>query len=252
MLSKNIEYRGNLWGFWGTLLFGTVILIAFFVGQVVPLLGYMFIEGIPITGDSFNLLASSAMTDSFLLFLSAMGGMLFAVPVAFASAKLKKGSILKDYFSLNGFKWKTLGFWILVFIVLQIATGFLVDALGAKEIPNFMMNLEYPTLMAKVLLLMAVVVAAPVVEEVVFRGFLLKGFSHTFMGVHGAVILTSALWAVIHMQYEMAYLIAIFVIGLVFGYARIITNSLFIPMIMHLLMNFLAIVGLFYEKGVFE
>jgi membrane protease YdiL (CAAX protease family) len=211
----------------------------------------MFFQDMSITQESFNTLAASAMTDSFLLFLSAMGGMLLAVPVAFGVAKLKKGSVLKEYFSLNGFKLKTLGFWILVFIVLQIATGFLIEALGAKEIPNLMMNLEYPTLMAKIFLFVAVVVAAPIVEEVVFRGFLLKGFSHTFMGVHGAVFLTSALWAVIHMQYEMAYLIAIFIIGLVFGYARVITNSLYIPMIMHAFMNALAILGLFYEKGVF-
>ena len=177
--------------------------------------------------------------------------MLLAVPVALGVAKLKRGSQLKEYFALNGFKLKRLGFWILVFIVLQVGTGFLIEALGAKEIPDFMMNLEYPTLMEKFLLLIAVAIAAPVVEEVVFRGFLLKGFTNSFMGRHGAVLVTSALWAVIHMQYEVAYLIAIFVIGLVFGYARLLTNSLFIPMIMHSLMNLLSMMGLFYEKGVF-
>ncbi|CAA6798443.1 MAG: Unknown protein, partial [uncultured Sulfurovum sp.] len=41
------------------------------------------------------------------------------------------------------------------------------------------------------------------------------------------------------------------VIGLAFGYARVLSNSLYIPMIMHALMNFLAIMGLFYAKGVF-
>ena len=252
MHSSNVEYRGAIWGFWGTLLWGMIILLVFLIGQVVPLIGYMFVEGMEITVYSFNTLASSAMTDSLLLFLSAMGGMLFAVPMTFGIAKLKKGSLLKDYFSLNCFKWKTLGFWILVFMVLPIATGFLIEALGAKDTPNFMLNLEYPTFMAKILLFVAVVVAAPVVEEVVFRGFLLKGFSETFMGIHGAIFVTSVLWAVIHMQYEVAYLIVIFVIGLVFGYARVLTNSLYIPMIMHALMNTVAILGLFYEKGVFS
>jgi len=251
MLSNNIEYRGNIWGFWGTLFWGVVILLVFMVGQIIPPFIYIIFENSVTVIEAYSLLLESVSTDAFLIFLSAMGGMFLAVPVALGIAKLKQGSILKDYFSLNSFKWKTLGFWILVFIVLQIATSFLIEALGAKEIPNFMMNLEYPTLMAKILLVVAVVVAAPVVEEVVFRGFLLKGFSQTFMGVHGAVLLTSALWAVIHLQYEVAYLIAIFVIGVVFGYARILTNSLYIPMIMHALMNVLAILGLFYEKGVF-
>ena len=252
MLSNNIEHRTNIWGFWGTLLWGVVILIVFLIGQVLPLLGYMFVQNMEITFESFNTLAASATTNSFLLFLSSIGGVLLTVPIVLGIAKLKKGSILKEYFSLNGFKLKTLGFWILVFIVLQVATGFLIDSLGAKEIPDFMMNLKYPTCMEKILLLVAVVVAAPIVEEVVFRGFLLKGFTNSFIGMHGAVLITSALWAVIHMQYEIAYLIAIFLIGLVFGYARLLTNSLYIPMIMHALMNFLAIVGLFYEKGVFS
>ncbi|CAA6826895.1 MAG: Unknown protein [uncultured Sulfurovum sp.] len=251
MLDTNIDSRGSIWGLWGTFLWGMVLLVAFFIGQVLPLFFYMLFQNIEITETSFDLLASNVSKDAFLLFLSAMGGMLLAVPVTFAIAKFKKGSILKEYFSLNGFKWKTLGFWILIFIVLEIAVGLLIEALGAKEIPNFMLNLEYPTLMDKVLLLIAVVIAAPIVEELVFRGFLLKGFSNTFMGVHGAIFLTSVLWASIHGQYEIDYLIAIFVIGVVFGYARIQTNSLFIPMIMHGLMNTLAIVGLFYEKGVF-
>ena len=252
MLSSNIEYRGNIWGFWGTLGWGIVILLVLIIGQIIPPFLYIMLENSVTLIEGYSLLVESATTDALLIFLSAMGGIFFTMPIVFGIAKLKKGSILKDYFSLNGFNWKTLGFWILVFIVLQISTGFLIEALGAKEIPNFMMNLEYPTLLAKILLVVAVVVAAPIVEEVVFRGFLLKGFSNTFMGVHGAVFLTSALWAVIHMQYEVAYLIAIFVIGLVFGYARIITDSLYIPMIMHGLMNLLAILGLFYEKGVFN
>ena len=251
MLSKNIEYRGAVWGFWGTFLWGIVILITFLMGQILPLIAYMIFEGTSLSFESFNSLAATASTDVFLLFLSSVGGMLLVVPVAFGIAKLKRGSLIKDYFALNSFKWKTLGFWLLIFIVLQIATSFLIEALGAKDIPNFMLNLEYPTRMHKILLLIAVMVAAPVVEEVVFRGFLLKGFANSFMGMHGAVLVTSALWAVIHMQYEIVYLIAIFVIGLVFAYARLLSNSLFIPMIMHSLMNFLATMGLFYEKGVF-
>jgi len=242
---------GQVWGFRGTFLWGLVILLAFALGQVIPLLAYMFVEDMSISLESFNAFGKTVTRDAFLLFLSAMGGMFFVVPVVLGIAKLKKGSTLKAYFGLNGFTLKVLGLAILGFMVLQFTTGLLIEAMGAKEIPNFMMNLEYPTLRDKIFLLIAVVVAAPIVEEIVFRGFLLKGFSQSFMGTHGAVVVTSALWAVIHQQYEMAYLIAIFVIGLAFGYARVLSNSLYIPMIMHGLMNLLAIVGLFYAKGVF-
>ena len=106
MLSKNIEYRGNIWGFWGTLFFGMFILIAFLIGQLLPLIFYMIVKGM----ESFDTLVASFITDSFLLFLSVMGGMLLAMPVALGVAKLKKGSILKDYFSLNGLNGKHLDF----------------------------------------------------------------------------------------------------------------------------------------------
>ncbi len=251
MLSNNIEYRSSLWGFLGTLLWGIVIVVALGLGQLLILMGYMLVENSVFTEESFELFFSTLETDSFLLFLASAGGMLLAVPMAFGIAKLKRGSILKDYFSLNGFSWKSMGIWLVILIVVGIATGFLTEALGAEEIPNFMMELEYPTLGDKLLLIVAVSLVAPLVEEVVFRGFLLKGFSNSFMGIHGAVLLTSAVWAMIHMQYEIPYLLQIFIIGIVFGYARLQTNSLFVPMIMHSLMNFVSIMGLFYEKGVF-
>ncbi|CAA6817016.1 MAG: Unknown protein [uncultured Sulfurovum sp.] len=243
--------QGNIWGFWGTFFWGILIFAIFTIGQIIPLLGYMAFENMTITMDSFNKFSNTVNTDSFLLFLSAMGGTLVVLPLVIGLIKLKKGSVIKEYLNLYGFTAKTLGLSIVAFILLYMGVGLLIDAMGAKETPDFMLNLEYPTLWTKLALLVAVVIAAPIVEELIFRGFLLKGFSQTFMGVHGAILVTSGFWAVIHLQYETPYLIAIFVIGIVFGYARVITNSLYIPMIMHALMNLWSMLGLFYEKGVF-
>jgi len=39
-------------------------------------------------------------------------------------------------------------------------------------------------------------------EELFFRGFLFRGLSSSFMGPVGAVLVTSALWALIHTQYD--------------------------------------------------
>lgn len=249
---QNSVEIGELWGFWGTLLWGVLIFLVFNLGQMIPLIGYMAYEGLALTIDSFFLFSKRVVTDSFLLFLAAMGGMVFVVPFVLGIIKFKQGAIMREYLSLNGFRLATLMLSIVTFIVLYLSIGVLTELLGAKETPDFMLNLEYPTLLSKMLLVIAVVVAAPIVEEVVFRGFLLKGFANSFLGVHGAVVLTSLLWAVIHGQYEFIYLFMIFLIGIVFGYARVMTNSLYIPMIMHGLMNFWSVMGLFYLKGVFE
>ena len=41
----------------------------------------------------------------------------------------------------------------------------------------------------------AVAVVAPITEEIVFRGFLFRGLSASFLGVSGTLIVTSVVWA---------------------------------------------------------
>jgi membrane protease YdiL (CAAX protease family) len=84
------------------------------------------------------------------------------------------------------------------------------------------------------------VVAAPVFEELFFRGFLLAGFQRTILGTAGAVVVTSLLWAVIHTQYDLYYMATIFVRGVVLGLARVHSGSLILPIGLHAFVNGLA------------
>ncbi len=240
----------KIWGFWGTLLWGIVIGGLLFLGQLIPLLIYMIIIGETISIKNFFLFAQKVETDAFLLSVSVIGSALIVVPLVFGIAKLKKGSVLKEYFDLRAYSWKTFWIWMGILLLLLVFEGFALEAMGVEQTPNFMLNIKFPNKFSIYLLLFSVMFMAPLIEEVVFRGFLLKGFSKTFMGAEGAVALTSLLWAVMHLQYEFAYVTVIFMIGLVFGYARIKTGSLFVPMTMHMVMNGIASLGLFFEKGV--
>ncbi len=243
-------YSSKIWGFWGTLLWGVVIGILLFVGQIVPLIIYMIVVGESISFENLILFSQKVETDAFLLSVSVIGSALIVVPLVFGIAKLKRGSILREYFDLRGYSWRTFWRWMGVLLLLLIFEGFALEAMGVEQTPNFMLNIEYPNRLSIYLLLFSVMFIAPLIEEVVFRGFLLKGFSKTFMGAEGAVALTSLLWAIMHLQYEFAYMAVIFMVGLVFGYARVKTGSLFVPMTMHMVMNGVASLGLFFEKGV--
>ena len=238
----------KIWGFWGTLLWGIVIGGLLFLGQLIPLLIYMKVVGEPLTLENFFLFAPKVERDALLLSISVIGSALIVVPLVFGIAKLKKGSVLRDYFDLRGYSWKTFWRWMGVLALLLVVEGVALDLMGVEQTPSFMMNIKFPTTSSMYLLAFSVMFMAPLIEEVVFRGFLLKGFSKTFMGEWGAIIVTSLLWAIIHLQYEVAYVAVIFMIGLVFGYARIKTQSLFVPMTMHMVMNGVASLGLFYEK----
>ena len=59
----------------------------------------------------------------------------------------------------------------------------------------------------------------------------------------GGVVVTSALWAAMHLQYDSFGIVAVFCIGLVFGTARVRTGSLIVPLILHALQNLMATVA---------
>jgi hypothetical protein len=90
------------------------------------------------------------------------------------------------------------------------------------------------------LLWLAVVVAAPLGEETLFRGFLFKGILHSRLGGAGAIVLTALIWAVLHRQYDLFDMANVFAAGLLFGYARLLTNSIYPCLLMHALMNLIA------------
>lgn len=80
-------------------------------------------------------------------------------------------------------------------------------------------------------------VAAPVMEEFVFRGFVFRGWSQSFLGPYGTIALTAAVWALNHTQYGWYDRSWLFVTGLVLGYFRLRANSTWLTVMLHSGMN---------------
>ena len=87
------------------------------------------------------------------------------------------------------------------------------------------------------LLFLALAVAAPVTEEIVFRGFLYRGYAASRGGPAGAILIPAALWSVMHLQYEAFFIFQIFLLGVVFGWLRWRTGSLWLTIILHAIIN---------------
>jgi membrane protease YdiL (CAAX protease family) len=100
----------------------------------------------------------------------------------------------------------------------------------------------YHTSVWPVLFWIAVVVFAPIFEEPFARGFLFEGFRHSRMGLAGAVILTSLVWTALHVGYSLFSLGAIFGFGIVLGFVRYRTGSLWSTVLMH---GFYNAIGMF-------
>lgn len=113
--------------------------------------------------------------------------------------------------------------------------------LERPPVPPFMREV-YATAGWLPLLYVAFVVAAPLFEEVAFRGFLLPRLADSPLGPPGAVGVTAALWAAVHLQYDPFDLSAVFALGLVFGAARHLTGSLWVPLALHAAVNLAAVI----------
>lgn len=84
---------------------------------------------------------------------------------------------------------------------------------------------------------LAGVVVAPIAEEVVFRGFLYRGWSRGLLGVTGTILLTSLLWAVLHMKPTLGETLLIFSVGLILGTARWLSGSTTLTIGIHMAHN---------------
>ena len=80
-------------------------------------------------------------------------------------------------------------------------------------------------------------IAVPIVEEFVVRGFLFRGWSESFLGPAGAIVLTSAVWAMNHTQYDWFGRLDIFGMGLALGYFRWRCNSTWLTVMIHSALN---------------
>jgi tetratricopeptide (TPR) repeat protein len=93
----------------------------------------------------------------------------------------------------------------------------------------------------------AVVIVGPIVEEILFRGLIYGALEKRFRAT-GAIVISSLLFALVHLQ--VVYFIPIFCLGSVLGWARSRTNSLGLSILIHVLNNGAALIVLkFFEKS---
>jgi len=77
----------------------------------------------------------------------------------------------------------------------------------------------------------------PIGEEVLFRGFLFRGWHRSPGDVWLVIVATAALWALSHLQYDFYVIAQIFVVGLVLGWFRWVTGSTLLAIMLHGLIN---------------
>jgi membrane protease YdiL (CAAX protease family) len=230
------------WGFWASTGFGLSAVVAWSAIQLLAaflVMGWLRSSALP--GADAGALMSHALTISVVTILA------MPVPIlVVAYAARRAGCSPADYLALRWPKRAELIIGILIVAVL-LPVGDLTSWLTGRDlIPPAVVD-TYRTARASgvltmLLLAIALVIAAPLMEEILFRGFLLPGYAQSPLGVAGAIVLTSVGWAVMHIQYEWYYIGQIVLLGCVLGWLRWRSGSTILTIILHGIVNAAALV----------
>lgn len=232
-LNMNALARPQRWGFWMTCVwFGVYLLATQAVLTLAVLFGYAYWMHLPMNINS----ARELMHSTEHMIVVAMAVNLLSLPLIILMVKSKSGSVWRDYMAWRGVGFGRLVLWVLICLLAVFGMGVLHHALGWTE-SGFMDELVLTR--SPIWMILSVAVVAPIFEEMIFRGFVYGGFERS-LGAWPAVLLSSLLFTVLHGQYNVYELTQIFVLGMVLGWARLRTQSLFTPIVMHAANNALA------------
>jgi uncharacterized protein len=148
-----------------------------------------------------------------------------------------------DYLALKKPHWRDLLIGVIALAIIMAAASALATTLG-KESPPFITD-TFTTAAAEgmlPLLLVSFVILGPLQEELIFRGFLLRGMAPA-IGTWPAILVTAGVWAVSHGQYELFFIGEIFALGVLFGWIRCRSGSTLVPFVLHLIVNGMAVVA---------
>jgi membrane protease YdiL (CAAX protease family) len=244
--APSIRRTPFVWKFWGTAFWGLIVFAAMFVGQMAVLAGLLLWREGPIDMATAIRLVGGGLTIS----LSVTMG-LPAVLVALWGAIRITGTPFADYLALRGSSWINFIIGAIALAVLVMAWDGLSRAVGREATPGFMIDVLKSARAdgALWLLVIAFCIAAPISEELFARGFLYRGWSESFLRPAGAILLSSAVWTSLHLQYDWFFFGEVFSIGLLLGYLRYRFKSTWLTIFVHGLNNLAAVVQTFLLAG---
>jgi CAAX protease family protein len=236
----------RIWKFWGTALWGLFIFAAMFVGQIAVVAWFLLRRDGPLDLAAAVHVLGGGLTIS----LSVIMGLPAVLAALWLAVSLSR-TPFADYLALHWTSWRNLLLGVVALFVLVMGWDLVSSATGRAVEPGFMGEVLKSASAdgALWLLVIAFCVAAPVTEELFARGFLYRGWSESFLGPVGAIILSSLVWTSLHLQYDWFFLGEVFSIGLLFGYMRYRSHSTWLTIVLHGLNNLAATLQTMWLAG---
>jgi hypothetical protein len=239
--------RPAVWGPWASLGLTLAVTAVYAVGQLMVASVLVAVETAWAGAGGARFAPGGLAANPGLLTVVAVCA---AAPVATALVLLLaalRGPVVR-YLALVWPRWKPALLWAAAVAGFLWAYDVVGARLGRPPVPDFMLEI-YKTAGPMPPLWLALVVMAPLIEETLFRGFLIRGLAASRLEATGAVALSALLWAGIHLQYDLYDMTGIFLLGLLFGAMRLATGSTLLPMAIHAGVNAFAILQVGWLVG---
>jgi uncharacterized protein len=158
----------------------------------------------------------------------------------------RSGSHVLPYLRLDIPRWRHVGLAVIALILLIAFDDGLALVLGRRIVdPGQLQMVRLATADGSLIwLLIGTVIAGPIHEELLFRGFLFRGFVRTQRDAIPSIVLISLVWTLMHFSIEWYSICVVFLTGLLFGLVRWQTDSTTLAIVLHVLSNLEASIEL--------
>ena len=229
--------RSPHWRFWGTLLWSVLIIIVFAITQLlVTIIQISLSTPVIYSRPQFEAALQSTVNNGNAVAYANIASTIVCCSLIYGIIKLKKGTTLKNYLCLYQIPFQTAASWSGITLGFIVLSSVILYSLGEPIIQPWMFDV-YTTAQPVWVLWVALLIGAPLFEEFFFRGFMFKGMQSSFLGITGTIIITSSLFAFVHVQYDAYIMMDIWCVGVILATARQITGSLLMPLCLHTLIN---------------
>ncbi len=199
-------------------------------------------------GFTTNAFKAWSMSISVLLTVSLLSPLL-TIPLLIKVTKAEDWSERFDFWAVKVMCVSKVAKWLAVGVAFWLFSSYTGELLKLPE-EQIMLDIKIArnSVGMGILIFTTICLVVPIMEELVFRGWLFSKVAQTKLGSTGAIVLTSLIFTIIHSQYEQSItFIMLFLFSLLLGYARYKSNNISYSILIHIIFNSLALILLFSQ-----
>jgi uncharacterized protein len=161
------------------------------------------------------------------------------------------GTDILTYFGLIVPRWRNAALAVMALAGAIVLGDVLTLALGHDIVPSFQLDIHRSAKAdgTLALLWLALIVVAPIGEELLFRGFLFRGLVHEPRDGLPGILAIALIWALLHIQYDWVGTGMVFAVGVLFGFVRLYTGSTLLVIFLHMLLNLESLAETMFVLG---